>query len=246
MNLIKDLIYLFFPHRCPVCSSEILSHEAWLCNTCIMDMPLTYFWDIKQNPMEQKFWGLLPLEGACSLIHYSKSSDYIKLIYGFKYSGRWSVAYNMGRYFGNILKSVEPFANADYIVPVPLHTLRTFKRGYNQAEYIARGLATALRARVDTHSLKRIVHNQTQTKKNKYERWDNVENIFQAGDLSHFKGKHIILVDDVLTTGSTIVSCGEEILRKQPFCRLSIVTLASRVDIPGRGAVDDEQTIVNF
>ncbi len=240
MGIFDDIARLFFPHRCPLCGKELHSPSVWLCNSCVIDMPLTGFWEQDQNPLEQKFWGLLPLNGACSLLHYRKLSPYTQLIYNFKYYNYWKTAYQMGSYFGYILKSAKKYSSVDYILPVPLHPLRRINRGYNQSEYIARGMAKALGCKLDLRAVKRVVRNSTQTMKNKYERWENAENIFSTRDLSHLKGKHILLVDDVITTGSTILSMAEQILKSQPDVTLSIACLATRVDIPGRGALDNE------
>ncbi|MFI3330964.1 MAG: phosphoribosyltransferase family protein [Rikenellaceae bacterium] len=246
MNLFFDFKSLFFPNTCYVCGKSLGAPKLWMCNTCMMDIPLTGFWDLDQNPMEQKFWGLLPLKGACALMHFSKGSRYVNLIYSLKYYKHWRVAQSMGRYLGYILKDADKYKDVDYIIPVPLHYRRRLKRGYNQAEYIAKGLAEIMGAKVDAKTLKRVVHNPTQTKKDKYQRWKNVENIFAVGDTTHLKGKHILLVDDVLTTGSTIVSCADSLLKQQSDITLSVATLACRVDIPGKGAIDDDFLVVKI
>lgn len=235
----QDLFRLVFPHVCPICGKEIASDKAWVCTKCMMGLPLTDFWQMPQNPVEQKFWGHLPVVGVCSLFTYTKGSRYVQLVHDFKYRKNWRLAYNMGHYFGTILQNSHPYATVDYVVPIPLHYRRRMARSYNQSEYIARGIAKELHCAVDTKNVRRKKYNPAQTHKSRIERWDNVADIFESSNIEHFRGKHILIVDDVLTTGSTIISCVQSILDVMPDCRISIVALAARVDMPGRGPIPD-------
>lgn len=161
------------------------------------------------------------------MIFFSQHSRYRKMIHGFKYHGQWRICLKMGILFGSELHESGLYDTVDVIVPIPLHHRRLLQRGYNQAEYIARGMAQSLGKEVDTHSVVRNAHKHTQaTTQNRAERWTNVAGIFSVRRPERLAEKHILLVDDVLTTGATIITCAETLLREVPSCRISIVTLA--------------------
>lgn len=222
----KDIFRLFFPNICPVCGERISDQGALLCTQCMWEIPMTNYWNEVDNPVAQKFWGHIPIVNACSFMTYSKSSRFNKLIHDFKYRGSWKSARRLGVWYGSYLKESGLYADIDVVVAVPLHFRKKLKRGYNQSQYIAEGIAESLGCAVDCHSVSRRVHNQSQTTKNSVERWDNVHGIFELRALDRLKGKHILLVDDVLTTGATLISCAEAILEKLPDCRLSIAVIA--------------------
>lgn len=223
---------LFFPPACPVCGDELPDGISTVCNKCRWNAPLTGFWKQVDNPVARKFWGTIPIVNASSFIFFVHGSGFRDLIHGFKYHGRWRQAENMGEWFGAEMARSGLYADVDVIVPVPLHIRKTLKRGYNQSDYIARGMARQLGIKVDSRSVTRRVHNPSQALKQHRERWDNVKGIFSVPNPHRLAGKHILIVDDVLTTGATISSCAEEIIRVVPDCRISIATLAvSKNDI---------------
>jgi ComF family protein len=203
-----------------------------VCTACRWDAPLTEFWREIDNPVVRKFWGVVPVVNACSFMFFVHGNGYRDLIHGFKYRGRWRQALEMGEWFGGELFRGGLYSDIDIVVPVPLHVRKTARRGYNQSEYIARGMASALGAGVDTRSVVRTRHNPSQALKEHSERWDNVKGIFAVRRPDKLSGRHILIVDDVLTTGATISSCAEAIAAAVPDCRISIATLAvSRSDI---------------
>ena len=159
-------------------------------------------------------------------LYFIPGSGWRELIHRFKYDGAWRLARDMGVWYGHCLADSGLYDTVDRIVPVPLHWRKRLRRGYNQAEYLAEGIARALRAEVDRHSVRRIRNNPAQALHRHAERWDNVEGIFAVRCPERLAGHHLLLVDDVLTTGATLLSCAETILRAAPDCRLSVAVLA--------------------
>lgn len=225
--MMRDVLSLVIPASCPVCGKRLGRGEAVVCASCEVTAPLTNLWREPHNPMNERFWGLMPVERASAFMWYVEGSAWRDVVHNFKYGGQWRVAYNMGRWFGAELRESGLYADVDVVVPVPLHFARRMWRGYNQSEYIARGIARELGVKVDTRSVGRHRYNSSQTHHRKVERWDNVEGIFRVRRADALRGKHILLVDDVFTTGATIMSLGETILRSTEDVRLSVATLAT-------------------
>lgn len=226
MNPLKDIFRLFFPEVCAVCGDVLPDGGDFICTSCRWEIPLTGTWNDRQNPVAEKFYGHLPLENACAFFYFVHESDYRGLIHKFKYQGGWRIAEKIGRWFGAELSASPLYGDIDVVVPVPLHIRRRLKRGYNQSEYLARGIGASMGKEIDVSSVRRTSYNESQTGRNKSERWDNVRGIFSVRERAPIAGKHVLLVDDVLTTGATIISCGETILKAYPGCRLSVATLA--------------------
>ena len=226
MNPLKDISRLFFPRVCAACGCVLPETGGLICNACRWKMPLTGFCERAQNPVKEKLHPLLPVVNACSFFFFVNGSDFRSLIHTFKYRGGWRIAEQMGRWFGEEMAGSGLYGDIDLIVPVPLHIRKRLRRGYNQSEYIANGISKAISVPVSAGSVVRDRYSQSQTERKKSERWDNVHGIFSVPDPEKLRGKHILLVDDVLTTGATLVSCGEAILNAVEDCRLSIATLA--------------------
>ncbi len=222
----KDLRDLFWPPLCPVCGERMPDGARTVCTVCRMDAPLTGFWTQVDNPVVRKFWGLVPVVNASAFLFFVRGNGYRDLIHGFKYYGRWRQALEMGAWYGGELAAGGLYAGVDVVVPVPLHLRKRLRRGYNQAEYIARGIAESLGVPVDVHSVRRHRHNPSQALKEHRQRWENVRGIFSVRWPGRLCGKHILLVDDVLTTGATVTSCAEAILAAVPDVRISIAVLA--------------------
>ncbi len=225
-NPLRDLFRLFFPPTCAVCGRVLPEEGELLCTTCRWEMPLTGFARQADNPVARKFYGHLPLDAASSYYYFVHGSGFRDLIHRFKYQGGWAIAQKLGAWYGAELKESGLYGGIDLVVPIPLHWLRRLQRGYNQSEYLARGIASALGVPVESHSVVRRVYNVSQTHRTKDERWENVHGIFAVRHPERLVGRRLLLVDDVLTTGATLISCGETILRAVPDCRLSIATLA--------------------
>ena len=222
---VDDLLELFFPELCVTCGERLLSHEKYVCLNCWKDLPQTHFHLEAENKVAQLFWGRVQIENATSFFTYRKGSRYQQLIHFIKYKGLKELGYETGRRFGFELNESAEFRSVDWIIPVPLHPKKLKRRGYNQSEWIARGIADAMQKPVSTDNLIRKIFTSTQTRKNRFERWQNVEGIFDIAQPEDFENKHILLIDDVVTTGSTLEACAFQLL-KIKNTKVSIATLA--------------------
>jgi possible amidophosphoribosyl-transferase len=191
-----------------------------------MNLPRTGFHLRKDNPVECLFWGRIPvLERASSFLFYRKGSDFRRILHLLKYSGYKELGEVMGRYMAAELVSCGFFDHVDVIVPVPLHKEKQKLRGYNQSEWIARGIASVTGIPLNAKSVIREKNTETQTRKSTFERSENVEGIFNLCDVVCFQGKHVLIIDDVLTTGSTTVACASTLFEVEGV-RISVLTLA--------------------
>lgn len=188
-------------------------------------MPRTNYHLRKDNPVERLFWGKMPLERATSYFFYHKGSDFRHILHQLKYGGRKDLGDVMGSFMAAELAPAGFFQDIDSIVPVPLHPRKQKLRGYNQSECIAHGISVVTGIPVDVSSVVRKKHTDTQTRKSTYERWENVDGIFGLRSPERFRGKHVLIVDDVLTTGSTITACADSFKGVENI-RISILTLA--------------------
>lgn len=188
-------------------------------------MPLTRFWKQPDNPVAKIFWGRVPIENACAYFFFAKGSKYRPLLHKLKYQGASEIGVTLGKHFGLALKNSPPYSDIDYIVPVPLHRKKLRTRGYNQAQVIAEGICQAMDAKLSTNHLLRAEFTETQTRKTREERVQNVANAFRVLKADEFAGKHIMLVDDVVTTGATLEACALKILQSVS-CRVSIGAIA--------------------
>ncbi len=227
-NLWDDFISLLFPRLCYGCGDHLLRNENLICTECFVKIPRTDFHSDEDNLVAQLFWGRCHLEKAAAFSFYTKGSRIKNLIHNLKYKGIKEIGHELGRIYGLSLKSTGFTDGIDLIIPVPLHRAKQRLRGFNQSEMISSGIAQAAGLEVDTISLLRITGSATQTKRSRYDRWTNVEGIFRVTDPSGIEGKHILLVDDVITTGSTIESCANELLKVEGV-KVSVVALAFAV-----------------
>ncbi len=223
LRYFTDFVNLFFPKICCCCGNSLLNKENILCSKCIYDIPRTNFHNKIDNPVNKLFWGLVNIKYATSYFYFLKKSKYVGFIHKLKYNNQREIGEEMGKIFGyEIADSV--FSDIDLIIPVPLHIHKFRKRGFNQSEMIAKGIGDALSKDIDTESVIRNYNTDTQTKKNLEERRENVRSVFEIKKPENIKNKHILLIDDVVTTGSTLASCAEEIL-KIKNTQVSIATL---------------------
>lgn len=225
-NLWADLAALFFPPHCPVCGRPLDVGARAVCTQCRMSAPLTHFWDEFDNPMTRRLAGLVPVVHASAFVYFVEGGAWRNMVHDFKYRGAWRLACDMGRWYGGYLADSGLYGDVQAVVPVPLHPRKQMRRGYNQSEYLAEGIAAELGVPVERHALVRLRNNPAQARTSKRERWTNVEGIFAVRRPERLAGRHILLVDDVFTTGATIVSCAEAVVRRLPDCRISIATLA--------------------
>ena len=221
--MINDFFNLIFPKLCYACNNTLLKKEDIICIACQVGLPKTNFHRDKENPVNKVFWGRVEIEMATSFYLFSKKSRVQRLLHHLKYKGVKEVGFVVGKLFGYELKETIYFKNIDFIVPVPLHENKLKKRGYNQSEWIAIGLAEAMNVPININSLYRKQDSQTQTKKSRYKRWENVGDIFWVSD-NELNGKRVLLVDDVVTTGATIEACAQVLLQQN--CKILVATIA--------------------
>jgi len=222
---INDFLELFYPELCITCGDRLIRQEKYLCMNCWHDLPITNFHNRPENKVAQLFWGRVQLENATSFFAYKKGSKYQQLIHFIKYKGLKELGFTSGNKFGIQLKESENFTSVDIVIPVPLHPKKQRKRGFNQSDWIANGIANTLNRPVSVNTLFRRTHTATQTRKNRFERWQNVEDIFGVNNVEELENKHILIVDDVVTTGSTLEACAFQLL-KITGVRVSVATLA--------------------
>jgi ComF family protein len=224
-NILSPLAHLFYPHVCTGCGSDLVEEDNLLCLKCINDLPHTNFAMHTGNPVEKIFWGRLPLTAAMSEFYFAKGTLIQTLIHEFKYKGNIDIGMYLGAMMGNSLLSNDRFSKIDAIVPLPLFADKEFKRGYNQATILCNGIGEVMNVPVLINNVVRKRFTETQTKKHRTERWENVATSFQVNNPKELKNKHLLLVDDVVTTGATLEACGAEILKAEGT-KLSIATLA--------------------
>ena len=221
---IKDsLLHLLFPNICAGCGAELANNNTVLCMKCVDDLPETNFELHPNNPVEKKFWGRLQLTSATAQYYLGGESLIKRLIHQFKYRGNKELGLQLGRMMGDSLARSGRF-KADALIPLPLFDSKEKKRGFNQSTLLCEGMAEHLEVPVLKNVIRRSVFTDTQTKKGRIERWMNMEGKFVLNDPGIIAGKHVILVDDVVTTGATLEACGSELL-KATDTQLSIATL---------------------
>lgn len=222
-NIFADFFSLLFPRICPSCGTNLYSGEVLLCTKCFYDLPKTNITDFKENLVSQLFWGRTRIELATSFFYYTKGSKYQRILHQLKYNGKKHIGFEMGKIFGSELINTS-FSQVDIIHSVPLHYRKLKKRGYNQSELIAKGISEKLKKPLLTDAIVKEVETDTQTKRSRFERWENVQGIFKVRKQKEILNKHILLIDDVVTTGSTLEACANAVL-EVPGTVVSIATL---------------------
>ncbi|HMJ47712.1 MAG TPA: phosphoribosyltransferase family protein [Ferruginibacter sp.] len=229
MPLIKrifaDAAHLFYPHICTGCGSDLIGSNNLLCSRCIADLPHTNFEKYADNMVERIFRGRLPLRAAHAEFYFSKGQLIQHLIHEIKYNNNKEMGIYLGEFVGKNLLQCSRFTNLDYIIPLPLYQEKEFRRGYNQAEIICNGLAVSMNVPVMIKNITRKRNTETQTRKHRAQRWENVSGSFNVSDPACLAGKNLLLVDDVITTGATLEACAREML-KIPGVSISIAALA--------------------
>jgi ComF family protein len=229
VTYLKDFINLLYPDACFSCQAPLISGEKYICTKCLYEIPRTNYHLEPENEVAQIFWGRCNLTYACSFMFFKKKSKYQKLIHKLKYHDMYEIGFELGNLYGIDLKKADWIKEVDFLVPVPLHPKRLRERGYNQSEWIAKGMEKRLTIPVNTDNLIRTKATSTQTKKSRVERWENVESIFTVVDHETFNGKHILLIDDVVTTGSTLEACANALLDVENI-KVSIATIGFAKD----------------
>jgi ComF family protein len=223
--MLSDFISLIYPRNCVACGNSLFKHEEQVCNYCYLNLPKSNFHLLEKNPVEVLFYGRIPLTFASSFYLFHKKGSVQKILHNIKYKSNQELASIVGEWYGKDLQAHEALKNAFAIIPVPLHYKKLKQRGYNQSEAFAKGLSKQLNISLNTSCLKRSEYTTTQTKKTAYERWENVEDVFELHQPDSLKNKHIILVDDVITTGATIEACCTKLLEIEGI-KISVLSIA--------------------
>jgi ComF family protein len=226
--MFSDLLNLFYPLSCKACRAPLLKNEYLLCGRCYFHLPFTNYHRDLLNPVFRLFWGRVPLEFATSYLHFRKGGRVQQLLHALKYEGATELGEYLGSLFAGQLKEERTFEGVDSIIPVPLHAARQRQRGYNQSELFARGLSAGFDKPVVTGKLLRLTATETQTRKSRFARYENTREVFSLREPETLYQKHVLLVDDVVTTGATLEACAQ-LLTKDGGCRLSMATIAAAI-----------------
>ena len=225
MKLLKSLINLFFPRVCAACGNILLDSEDTVCTICRYLLPKTQYELNPDNPLAQMFYGQMPFNAVMAEFFFSKTGKVQHLIHGLKYHRCRENGIFLGQEIGKTLLKAADYQNIDYIVPIPLHPKKEKIRGYNQSHVIAEGISEIMNIPIAEKCLVRSVFTDTQTKKSREDRWQNVKDIFNIENHEKLERKHILLVDDVLTTGATLMSAGKALMQIDGI-KISVATVA--------------------
>ena len=224
-SIIYDFLHLLYPMLCAACQKEALDANELFCIHCEHQLAQTTFHQIEENECTDRLEGRFPFQTACAMFRFHPRGLVQSMIHKIKYQQQPEIAFRLGRRYGKILATSPHYKETDLIIPVPLHKKKKRKRGFNQSTYFAKGLATSMAARIDDTSLRRVKNTDTQTKKSKLERLENLDGAFVVQNPNRIKRKNLLLVDDVLTTGATLEFCSLELLKHHPSS-LCIATIA--------------------
>lgn len=222
-----DLLSLLFPNLCCGCGTSLYAGESQICSSCLYQLPYTDHHLHQENKVARQFWGRIPCHAAMAMLFFRKGGNVQQLIHHLKYSNRPELGVKLGQLLGERLLLSPYFKDIDLLVPVPLHIKRERQRGYNQSAAIAQGIAKILQLPLSSSHLLRKAPTDSQTRKGRYLRFENMSKAFEVNNAEALKGKHILLIDDVLTTGATLEACGSALLQcgvdKVRFATLAFV-----------------------
>ena len=221
----NDLLRIIYPEVCEICGTSLVTGEKILCLNCDLNMPRTKVHNDNFNIIHQRLAGSTPINKAASYFYYYKESDYATLIHQAKYNNRPFIAYHLAQKFAKELNGSNFFDGIDIILPVPLHFLKLIKRGYNQSVAIAKGISAITAIPVGDNLYARQQHS-TQTRKNSYERWVNAQGIYAVKNPEELANKHVLIIDDVITTGATLLACCNAIHQAEPTATISVLSLS--------------------
>lgn len=224
---LQHFVDLMYPRLCLACSCNLFAHERHICLRCLYQLPKTYFHDMPNNPLEQLFWGRFDVQAVTSFLYFTKGGIAQQMLHKLKYQGRKEVGLGLGKMLGQELRHSPRFRDAELVVPVPLHPKRERLRGYNQSMLIALGISESMEVSATAKMLTRPQYTETQTRKGRFERWENVAEAFVCPKPELLRGKRLLLVDDVLTTGATLEACARVLERAG--AQVCMATLACAV-----------------
>lgn len=224
ISVVEDAIRCIAPRLCQVCTTALPNGSHFICLNCEDVLPTTMFHFQKNNPFIDKFFGRIPLNAGSAYLYFSKKGVAQHLVHQLKYKGNTKLGINLGERYGFHLKESPLYQNIDFIIPVPLHKKREYNRGYNQSNLFAQGLSRSMEIPYEDDLVIRSRKTSTQTKKTRLQRFNNVDGAFQVVRPEFLKDKHVLLVDDILTTGATLEACAQELL-KIPGISISMATI---------------------
>lgn len=220
-----DLIGLLFPNPCNACGTPLYYSEYLICTKCLYDLPFTDYHIHAENRVAKQLWGRLELNAAMAMLYFRKGAKVQNLIHNLKYNAKTEIGIFLGSKLGERLNMSSLYEDIDLIIPVPLHHKKLRKRGYNQSSFIAMGISSVMEIPFSENDLIRSAETESQTKKSRYNRYENMQDVFKVADPKLLSGKHILLVDDVITTGATLEACANELI-KNGAAKVSIAALA--------------------
>ena len=225
MQFLKDLRHIFYPKLCVNCQNQLVNNEFVLCTFCRHDLPLANFKNYTDNKIIRIFYGRVEIEKANALLLFRKKGIVQQIIHELKYKNNEDVGVFLGRWYASILKETSIFSEVDIVIPVPLHPKRLKERGYNQVTKFGLEICNSLKIPFKENILTRVSSTKTQTFKSRFERFTNLDTKFITQKKDRINGKHILLIDDVITTGATLESCAKELL-KSGASKISLITMA--------------------
>lgn len=227
--MLQDLLSLLFPEVCYACDEPLARGERYICTDCSVKLPYTdlhLHGATELNTLQQRFWGRVPVRFAFAYLHFRPKGRVQRLLHQLKYKGAQELGEHLGKQYGSLLSDHHYASHFDLILPVPLHRLKRRRRGYNQSDGFAKGLSEALQVEWSSSLLVRNTDTDSQTKKSRLDRWQNVEKVFEVRVPEKVSGKRVLLVDDVLTTGATLEACAQALL-ESGCSEVSIATIAA-------------------
>ncbi len=225
-----DLTGLIYPHTCAGCGQKLVKGEQEICLACLLEIPQTHFHRDPQNPIWKLFRGRVDVGMAASYLYFDKGSRVQSMLHAIKYKGNQNLARQLGMLYGHVLSQDHVLDGMDYLIPIPLHPLKLKKRGYNQSDVWGEGLAASTGIILLNNNLYRTENTASQTRKSRIGRWENVKDIFALHKPEEIRGKRVVLLDDVVTTGSTLESAAQ-CLVDGGAAQVNILTLACAIKI---------------
>lgn len=225
ISALNDIANTLLPPLCFGCAAPLRRGEDILCTHCRHELPLTGYNFSEENPVDRIFYGRVPIKKAAAFVFFSKQGIAQQLLHHLKYKNQEHLGGFLGEWCGTSLKEDKALQNVDAVIPVPLHPKKQKQRGYNQVALFAQKIAAALHTQYREDVLTRAIYTKTQTKKDKQQRWENAKVAFQYNPKAHLEGKHLLLVDDVITTGATMEACAHTLLQGKNI-HISVLSIA--------------------